>query len=267
MLGEFELVKKKIAYMAAHAFAMEATTTQCALHRPRRRGLHAGNRHAQGVVHRALWQIVNDTIQIYGGQAFFTDEPYERMLRDARLNQIGEGANDVLRAFIALVGMRGVGEHLQGVLSAIKHPFKDFGTLWKFGREQVQSWLTTPEVPVQSASLRLEARELGNASAILARRCKRCCGSTARPFWSGSISKSASRRLPASYTRAAGTLSRLDHLLTHGNGNPRELDREISAGRYFLRLSNRRIQQQLALLAENDDAQTTLAANVALAGY
>src|SRR5205823_12142532 len=29
-LAEFELVKKKIAWMAAHAFAMEATTIQCA---------------------------------------------------------------------------------------------------------------------------------------------------------------------------------------------------------------------------------------------
>ena len=29
-LAEFELVKKKIAFMAAHAFAFEATTTQCA---------------------------------------------------------------------------------------------------------------------------------------------------------------------------------------------------------------------------------------------
>ncbi len=29
-LGEFELVKKKIAFMAANAFAMEATTSQCA---------------------------------------------------------------------------------------------------------------------------------------------------------------------------------------------------------------------------------------------
>ena len=53
-LGEFELVKKKIAFMAAHAFAMEATTAAvCRLHRPRRRGLHARDRHAQGVVHRA----------------------------------------------------------------------------------------------------------------------------------------------------------------------------------------------------------------------
>ena len=29
-LAEFELTKKKIAYMAAHTFAMEATTAQCA---------------------------------------------------------------------------------------------------------------------------------------------------------------------------------------------------------------------------------------------
>ena len=44
----------------------------------------------------ALWQIVYETLQIYGGQGYFTDEPYERMMRDARINTIGEGANEVL---------------------------------------------------------------------------------------------------------------------------------------------------------------------------
>ena len=38
------------------------------------------------------------------------------MIRDARINTIGEGANDVLRAFTALVGMRDVGLELQGIL-------------------------------------------------------------------------------------------------------------------------------------------------------
>src|SRR5205807_7488984 len=110
-LADFELVKKKIAYMAAHAFAMEATTAQCAGFIDRGAEDYMLETAMLKVWStEALWQIVNDTIQIYGGQGYFSNEPYERMMRDARINQIGEGANDVLRAFIALVGMRGVGE-------------------------------------------------------------------------------------------------------------------------------------------------------------
>src|SRR5262245_9514321 len=161
-LAEFELVKKKIAYMAAHAFAMEATTTQCASFIDRGFEDYMLETAMLKVWSTdALWQIVNDTLQIYGGQGYFTNEPFERMMRDARINMIGEGANDVLRAFIALVGMRGVGEHLQGVLGALKNPIKGFGKLWSFGRSQVAARLTSPDVPVQSADLRPQARALG----------------------------------------------------------------------------------------------------------
>src|SRR5207248_2512168 len=79
-LSEFELVKKKIAFMAANAFAMEATTSVCA-------GFidsGAEDYKLETAMLKvwstdALWQIVNDTIQIFGGQAYFSDEPYERM--------------------------------------------------------------------------------------------------------------------------------------------------------------------------------------------
>ena len=70
----------------------------------------------------ALWQVVNETLQIYGGQGYFTDEPYERMMRDARINTIGEGANEVLLAFIAMVGMRDVGQGLKATLEGLKQP-------------------------------------------------------------------------------------------------------------------------------------------------
>src|SRR5262249_32132042 len=113
-LSEFELVKKKIAYMAAHAFAMEATTSQCAGFIDRGAEDYMLETAMLKVWStEALWQIVNDTLQIYGGQGYFTYEPLERMMRDARINQIGEGANDVLKSFIALVGMRSVGEQLK----------------------------------------------------------------------------------------------------------------------------------------------------------
>ena len=106
-LAEFELIQQKLALMAAWTYAMEATTTVTA-----------------GLIDRGLedymletamlkvwsterlWTIVNDAFQIYGGAAYFTDQPLERMLRDHRINQIGEGANEVLLSFIALTGMR-----------------------------------------------------------------------------------------------------------------------------------------------------------------
>src|SRR5206468_6397292 len=79
-LGEFELVKKKIAFMAAHAFAMEATTAQCASFIDRGAEdymLETAILKVFATEH--LWTVVNDTIQIFGGKAYFTDEPYERM--------------------------------------------------------------------------------------------------------------------------------------------------------------------------------------------
>jgi hypothetical protein len=56
-------------------------------------------------------------------------------------------------------------------------------------------------------------------------------------------------------------------LLTHGNGNPDELQRDLAVGRYFLRLADRRIRQHLAALWDNDDAQTTAAADAALGRF
>src|SRR5205807_6465915 len=117
----------------------------------------------------ALWQIVNDTIQIYGGQAYFSNEPYERMMRDARINMIGEGANDVLRAFIAMVGMKPVADMLLGVKNALTNPLRDFSTLFTFGRKQLSARLTTPEIPVQAESLHDEARALGRRVADFGR--------------------------------------------------------------------------------------------------
>src|SRR5262249_40525227 len=147
-LSEFELVKKKIAFMAACAFAMDATTSQCAAFIDRGADDYMLETAMLKVFStEALWQIVNDTLQIYGGQGYFRNEPFERMMRDARINQIGEGANDVLRAFIALVGMRGVGEQLKGMLD---NPLKEKGAIWRFLRTQMGTrlHLTTPDVPV-----------------------------------------------------------------------------------------------------------------------
>ena len=120
-LGEFELVQKKLARMAAWTYAMESMTTITASLIDR--GLEdymLETAMLKVYSTEVLWTMVNDAFQIHGGAAYFTDRPLERMLRDARINQIGEGANEVLTSFIALTGLRGPGLRLKSV---IKSPF------------------------------------------------------------------------------------------------------------------------------------------------
>ena len=276
-IKEFELVKKKIAFMAANAFAMEATTAQCAAFIDRGADDYMLETAMLKVWSTdALWTIVNDTLQIYGGQGYFTRDPYERMMRDARINMIGEGANDVLKAFIAVVGMRGVGEHLKGILDALKHPLRDFGTLWSFGRSQLAARFTSPDVPVQSAYLRKEARELGNrvrefGLAVIdtlkhfRKKAQESNGSADEETKIMQVvlrSQYLQERLAdaaCDLYASSCTLARLDHLMPQAS-EP-ETARELEAGRYFLALANRRIRQNLAALWDNDDALTTKAAN------
>jgi alkylation response protein AidB-like acyl-CoA dehydrogenase len=264
-IAEFELVKKKIAYMAAHSFAMEATVTECASFIDRGFEDYMLETAMLKVWStEALWQIVNDTFQIFGGKAYFTDEPYERYLRDARINQIGEGANDVLRAFIAVVGIKPVADQLLNVQSAARSPFRKFGTLLDFGAKQIRVRFTTPDVPVRSSELAGHARALGRQVREFSLAVQRMLfryreDILFRQYIQERLADAASELYASSCT-----LSRLDHLLTLGNGNPAELARDVAAGRHFLRLSHRRVRQCLAALDDNDDRDTTATANAIL---
>ncbi len=96
-LGNFDLVKKKIARMAADVYAMEAMTQVTASLIDR--GLEdymLETAMLKVFTTERLWDAVNDCFQIHGGSAYFDDSPLGRILRDARINQIGEGSNEVL---------------------------------------------------------------------------------------------------------------------------------------------------------------------------
>jgi alkylation response protein AidB-like acyl-CoA dehydrogenase len=283
-LGEFELVKKKIAYMAAHTFAMDCMTSQCAAFIDKGADDYMLETAMLKVfTTEALWTIVNDTMQIFGGQGYFSNEPYERMMRDARINMIGEGANDVLKAFIAVVGMKAVGESLKGVLDAAWSPLKNYKTLWNFGKEQLFNRICTPHIPVKCDGLYYESNQVATNIRDFGLTVQSCLSHFRKQGLKNRKSKDQDEEfliveqvLKSQYMQerlsdivcdlyaSVCTLSKLDQMLSIVSHPLMGDNPSIVAGKHFLTLADRRIKQNTAMLWDNDDVHTTKTANLIL---
>jgi acyl-CoA dehydrogenase family member 9 len=252
-IASFGLIKEKIANMAALVYAMDAATYMTA-------GMvdqDAEDFMLEAAILKvftsdALWTVVYDTMQIYGGRSFFTDEPLERMMRDARLNMIGEGANEVMRAFIAGAGMRDLGVQLEKVLLASRRPFSNFSSLWQFAINNL-SRFRMPAVPVRSDILRPEAT-------MLAKRVRRFGTSILRAlvkYQEGIIERQLTLdRIAASaialYT-ASAVISKLDSDLANPEMDQQQLRNDLMTARLYCRQAFATVDGSLTTLLKNDD--------------
>jgi hypothetical protein len=193
------------------------------------------------------------------------------MMRDARINMIGEGANDVLRAFVALVGMRDVGLELQSVLAAFKRPIKHFGKISDFVGRRVESLFRPPEVHLTHLELEPDSRRLGKLVARFSSNVEKLLrtyreGIVDQEYQLGRIGEAAIEL----YVSAC-VLQRLDAEIgqadrgtdTINNGAAKTKD-DLIVARHYLRTAERRITAQLAALWDNDDRSTTEAADLSL---
>ena len=257
-LANFELVKQKLAFMQAATFAMEACTYQTAAL------MDSG--HGDFMLETAmlkvfstelLWTLLNDTFQLHGGLAYFTDQPWERMVRDARINTIGEGANDVLHGFSALVGMRDVGLELESILNAIYHPLGQVTRLARFGGRKLGALFVAPSVPVRSSELEGEASALGSQIAALSRSVERLLIAHQKEIVERQYQLARIADAATDIYASSCVLNRLDYLIREHHGDEAHLRMQLETGRYWLALSRRRVNGWLASLWDNDDTATT----------
>ena len=115
-LAEFELVQDKIAWMVSYLFGLESMCyLTCGLVDRGVEDYSLESAICKVAGTEFLWYAANRAMQLKGGAGYMRDEPYEKILRDIRIFPIFEGANDVMRAFVALSGMKPVGEKLSGL--------------------------------------------------------------------------------------------------------------------------------------------------------
>ncbi len=253
-LGEFDLVKKKIARMAADAYAMEAMTTITASLIDR--GLEdymIETAMLKVFTTERLWDGINDAFQIHGGSAYFVDLPVERMLRDARINQIGEGSNEVLTSFIALVGMRGPGMELKEIYDTMLRPSRGLGKAWTAGMNRLGATMRVPDVPVQSEELRGHARELGRLIRRFNFTVNRALIAYREPILDMQLLQERIAGAAMELFASTCTLSRWDSDLRAARRNGASASSQVDAADLFLRQSFRKIRRFLAGLTGNED--------------
>jgi len=134
-IERFGMVQELLAGMEADLYAMEASTylTAGLMDAKRETMLEAAccKLHAT----ERLWQIANDALQVTGGTGFMREYPYERILRDARINMIFEGTNQVLRMMLAFQGLR---SRARGELAPASGPARLAGVAAELAPEREQ---------------------------------------------------------------------------------------------------------------------------------
>lgn len=247
-LGEFQLVKAKLAEAVADTYAMESATYHTA-------ALIDSGAHDYMVetamlkvfASDSLWRIVNDTLQVWGGAGFFTDQPFERMMRDARLNLIGEGANDVLRCFVAMVGLRGLGDELQGIL---KKPW------------QVTKMLRfSASVPVEHERLRPFAGVISRQIGKFARACQAALVRYREAILEEQFVQAGLGDIATELFMASCVYSRLNTVLNDSTIAAEERTRQLEAGTIYLRYARQRNDDRFRNLKKNHNEEVVTAAD------
>lgn len=142
-IAEFGLVREKIAQMTADCFAAESTVWMVAhLIDSGRTDYSVEAAMSKVFASEAVQRCCYEALQIAAGNGFMRELPYEQMTRDTRILSIFEGTNEILRLYVALNGLKGVGATLSELQSAVggifNDPIKGFGVLGDYAGRKVR---------------------------------------------------------------------------------------------------------------------------------
>ena len=263
-LAEFELVQDKIGWMVSYLFGLEAMAYMTT-------GIvDAGvpDYSLESAIVKVastefLWYGTNRALQLKGGAGYMKDEPYEKVLRDTRIFPIFEGANDVMRAFIALSGMKPVGEKLEGFGDLDwTSPIGSIGVLAEYVGDRIQREVRPDRITMAHDALKPladdlsdQVKELRDQTESLLREHKK--GIIERQFQQKRLADAVSDV----YAQIA-VLSRVTAILEEHGVEPSGQERYIAET--FCTRAARRVRQNFGQIEKNDDDRMTAIAKLAL---
>jgi acyl-CoA dehydrogenase family protein 9 len=177
--------------------------------------------------------------------------PYERYLRDARINLIFEGTNEILRLFIALSGLQKPGEYLKEIGKALHAPIKAFGLLQGYVGLHIQRSVAPPVLKRVAPALMKDAARLSRLTMSFADQCEAVLRGHGRAIVDREYLQKRLADAAIDLYAISACLSRATlRIESSGEEGARE---EIRLAHTFTNLAVRRIRRNLRMIDRNSD--------------
>jgi alkylation response protein AidB-like acyl-CoA dehydrogenase len=108
-ISHFEAVQFMLADMATTIYAMESIIYRTAVDYDAKKPISRQSAHVKLFCSEGLCKVADLAVQVHGGMGYSRELPVERFYRDARINRIFEGTNEIQRLVIARDVLKKIG--------------------------------------------------------------------------------------------------------------------------------------------------------------
>jgi acyl-CoA dehydrogenase family member 9 len=263
-LADFELVQDKIGWMVSYLFGLEAMaylTTGLVDRGVPDYSLESAIVKVAGT--EFLWYGANRALQLKGGAGYMRDERYEKALRDIRIFPIFEGANDVMRAYIALSGIKPLGDRLEELGEiGLSDPVGTIGVLADYVAGRVKREVMPDRVTKAHEAI----SELAGPLSDQVKRLRSLSESLLREHKKGIIEKQfQQKRLADAVADIYAQVATLSRVTAHLEEHDVEVSgQELYIAETFCTRAAKRVEHQLDQVESNDDDRMVSIAKLAL---
>jgi acyl-CoA dehydrogenase family protein 9 len=251
-LASFELIKNKISEIAIKIFVAESMVyLTTALIDKGTVDFSLESAMCKILATDYLWENTNEALQMAGGIGFSREYPYEQWIRDARINMIFEGTNEILRIFTALSGMQERGEYLKKTGKALNDPIKGFGLLTDFAVHYMKDRLTKERIPDVHHSLTNSKSEFEEWAKNLHITTERVLMKYGKNIIEKQIIQTRLADAAIDLYGMIATISRVDHSIRIKGED--QCRKQIKLCNAYTEQAWRRIRRNLLMIDKNDD--------------